>query len=30
MSGTHHHLITGPTWTNVMDMQIILVEDGDK
>mgnify|MGYP001566737775 FL=1 len=30
LSGTHHHLITGPTWTNVMDMQIILAEAGDK
>ena len=30
LSGAHHHLITGPTWTNVMDMQIILAKAGDK
>ena len=26
VSKTRHHLITGPTGTNVMDMQVILVE----
>ncbi len=30
LSGMNHHLITGPTWTNVMDMQIIIAEEGDK
>lgn len=29
LSGVPHHLITGPTWTNVMDLQIILAEEGD-
>jgi len=30
LSGTQHHLITGPTWTNVMDIQVIIAEAGDK
>ncbi|MCC6545164.1 MAG: glycerate kinase [Nitrospirae bacterium] len=29
LTGMHHHMITGPTWTNVMDMQIMLAEAGD-
>jgi glycerate 2-kinase len=26
LTGEHHHLITGPTGTNVMDLQILLIE----
>ena len=28
LTGEQHHLITGPTGTNVMDIQIMLIEDG--
>ncbi len=30
LTGEHHHLITGPTGTNVMDLQIILIEGGPR